>query len=124
MHHFINSLKTTHMKKIVLMIIAGLFFAACNQPAGGEQKESTEVNVEAVKTIKLHVTGMTCEGCENTVMKALNGLEGVTLSSASHIDERAEVSFDTTLTSLDEIALAIEGVGYSVEGLVQDEDTE
>ncbi len=101
------------MKKLLAIFAAGLLFTACNQT---NQSEKTGVDVAAVKTIELHVTGMTCEGCENTVMKAVNQLEGVTGSTASHVKELTVVSYDTTLTNTEAITAAIVKVGYTVEG--------
>ncbi|HPJ61205.1 cation transporter [Lentimicrobium sp.] len=101
------------MKKLLAIFAAGLLFTACNQT---NQSEKAGVDVAAVKTIELHVTGMTCEGCENTVMKAVNQLEGVTGSTASHVKELTVVSYDTTLTNTEAITAAIEKVGYTVEG--------
>ncbi len=101
------------MKKLLAVFTAGLLFMACNQT---NQSENANVDVAAIKTIELHVTGMTCEGCENTVMKAVNQLEGVTESKASHTEELTVVSYDTTLTNTEAITAAIEKVGYTVEG--------
>jgi len=101
------------MKKLLAIFAAGLLFTACNQT---NQSEKAGVDVAAVKTIELHVTGMTCEGCENTVMKAVNQLEGVTGSTASHVKELTVVSYDTTLTNTEAITAAIVKVGYTVEG--------
>jgi len=104
------------------MILSGLLLVACNQT---NQSEKASADVAAIKTIEIHVTGMTCEGCENTVMKAVNQLDGVTESMASHVDELTVVSFDTTLTNYEAIAAAIEQVGYTVEGpALQPEPTE
>jgi copper chaperone CopZ len=105
--------KTNTMKKILSLMVTIALFASCNQ--SGQKAESTqEINVAAVKTIELHVTGMTCEGCENTVMEAVNGLEGVTASKASHLDELTSVSFDTTLVSIEKISETINELGYTV----------
>ncbi|KAF5061791.1 hypothetical protein SDC9_14821 [bioreactor metagenome] len=101
------------MKKLLAILTAGMLLVACNQT---NQSEKTSGDVAAIKTIELHVTGMTCEGCENTVMKAVNELDGVTESMASHVEELTVVSYDTTLTNPEAITAAIEKVGYTVEG--------
>lgn len=101
------------MKRILSLMVAIALFASCNQTS--KKAESTqEINVAAVKTIELHVTGMTCEGCENTVMEAVNSIEGVTASKASHLDELTSVSFDTTLVSVEKISETINELGYKV----------
>ncbi|MBW6492024.1 MAG: cation transporter [Lentimicrobium sp.] len=103
------------MKRILGLLIATALFASCN-PTSTKNQSETITDVAALKTIELHVTGMTCEGCESTVKKAVNEINGVTSSSASHIKELTVVSFDSTLTSIEEISEAISKTGYTVVG--------
>jgi copper chaperone CopZ len=107
------------MRKILFIALSMAFLASCNSTVsdktGNETK--TEVNVAAVKTIQLHVTGMTCEGCENTVKEAVNKVDGVTSAEASHTAELTTISYDTTLTDIDKLSAAINDLGYKVEGL-------
>lgn len=103
------------MKKILTLFFAATLFAACSS-SGNKAESNTPTNVTAIKTIQLHVTGMTCEGCENTVMTKVNEIEGVTESKASHVEELTTVSFDTTRTNIAEISETINGLGYTVEG--------
>lgn len=104
------------MKKIFGILLIGSFFVACNQST---PTEKAEVNVAAVKTIQLHVTGMTCEGCENSVMEAVNEVNGVTAVAASHTQELTSISYDTTLTDLTKLTAVIDKLGYKVEGPAQ-----
>jgi len=101
------------MKKILSILLLGTFFIACNSTT---TPEKADVNVAAIKTIQLHVTGMTCEGCEKTVETTLAKLDGVTTSEASHVNEMATITYDTTLLDVNALSQAIEGVGYTVEG--------
>ena len=103
------------MKKIFTLLFAVALFAACG-PSGNKTESNTPINLAAIKTVQLHVTGMTCEGCENTIMTKVNEIDGVTETQASHMEEIATVSFDTTQTSIDEISEIINGLGYAVEG--------
>lgn len=107
------------MRKILTLMLSLAIFASCNNPgtdkATNETKE--DVNVTAVKTVGLRVTGMTCEGCENTVKEALNKIEGVTESNASFATNQAKVSYDTTKTNIAEISKTIDELGYKFEGL-------
>lgn len=103
------------MKKILSLLLLGTFFIACNQTT---TTEKADVNIAAVKTIQLHVTGMTCEGCEKTVETTLAKLDGVTTSEASHVNEMATITYDTTLLDANALSQAIESVGYTVEGEV------
>ena len=65
-------------------------------------------------TQTLHVTGMTCGGCENAVKRAVGKLPGVASIDASHAEKRVTVDFDTTQTTLDAIKAKITTLGYQV----------
>jgi copper chaperone CopZ len=65
-------------------------------------------------TETLHVTGMTCGGCENAVRRAVGKLAGVTAVEASHAAERVEVTFDPSRVGLADITQQIERLGYRV----------
>jgi copper chaperone CopZ len=105
------------MKRLLFLALSLAFLAACNSTISDKSGEKKEVNVAAVKTIELRVTGMTCEGCENTVKEAVNNVEGVTGTEASHTKELATISYDTTLTDIDKLSAVIDELGYKVEGL-------
>ncbi len=107
------------MKKFFALMLVAVIFTACNSTVtdNANQNSNKEVNVAAVKTVKLHVTGMTCEGCENTVKEAVNGVEGVTGAEASHVAELTTITYDTTLTSVEKLSSVINDLGYKVEGL-------
>jgi copper chaperone CopZ len=64
----------------------------------------------------LHVTGMTCGGCENAVKRAVGKLAGVSEVTASHTDQRVTVSYDDTLVDLAAIRAKISSLGYQVQG--------
>ncbi|MFH1118585.1 MAG: cation transporter [Bacteroidota bacterium] len=106
------------MRKIIFIALSLAFLASCNSTVSDKSGSDSnkEVNVAAVKTVKLHVTGMTCEGCENTVKEAVNKIEGVAGTEASHIAELTTISYDTTLTDIDKISAVIDELGYKVEG--------
>jgi len=65
-------------------------------------------------TETLHVTGMTCGGCENAVRRAVGKLPGVSEVTASHQEERVTVSFDEAQAGLDAIKAKITSLGYQV----------
>ncbi len=102
-------------RSLLYLLFSGLIFTACNQSATTEQAAKPEINPEAVKTVEFHVTGMGCGGCENKIMTAVNQLDGVSESFASHADELTVVSYDTTLTNPEIIRAAIEKTGYPAE---------
>jgi copper chaperone CopZ len=65
-------------------------------------------------TLTLHVTGMTCGGCENAVKRAVAKLPGVAEVSASHQEQRVTVSYDADQVTPEAIAAKINGLGYHV----------
>ncbi|MBL7904897.1 MAG: heavy-metal-associated domain-containing protein [Bacteroidales bacterium] len=107
------------MKKFFALMLLAAIFTACNSTVTDKasQASNKEVNAAAVKTVKLHVTGMTCEGCENTVKEAVTGVEGVTGAEASHVAELTTITYDTTLTNVEKLTTVINDLGYKVEGL-------
>jgi copper chaperone CopZ len=66
-------------------------------------------------TQTLHVTGMTCGGCENAVKRAVGKLPGVASVEASHAAGQVTVDFDEGQTSLDSIKSKISTLGYQVQ---------
>ncbi|AHF99925.1 heavy metal transporter [Halostagnicola larsenii XH-48] len=62
----------------------------------------------------LEVTGMSCNGCEQTVVEALEGLEGVSEATADHESNEVRVEHDPALADAAAIGGAIEGAGYTV----------
>ncbi len=67
------------------------------------------------ETLKLHVTGMTCGGCENAVKRAVSRLAGVIDVSASHAEEQVTVTFEAGAVTPDAIKQKIAAVGYTVQ---------
>ncbi len=68
------------------------------------------------ETLQLHVTGMTCGGCENAVKRTLMQLDGVKEVIASHQDERVQVTYDRDRVQPPAIRERIEKIGYGVAG--------
>lgn len=66
------------------------------------------------RTERLAVTGMTCGGCEQAVMRALGRLPGVSEVKASHTAREVVVTFDDASISLDRIQDGITALGYAV----------
>jgi Cu+-exporting ATPase len=78
---------------------------------------------EAVKDrdLVLPITGMTCANCAATVERALRKTDGVTEASVNYATERATVQVDASAVGVDELAVAVERVGY---GVVQAEESD
>jgi copper ion binding protein len=66
-----------------------------------------------MEQLTLHVTGMTCGGCENAVKRALARIEGVVNVSASHTENRVVVEYDAAKIDRTRIADAINKAGYT-----------
>lgn len=60
-------------------------------------------------TTTLTVTGMSCGHCEQTVVEALEALDGVSSASADNEADRAVIEGDA---ELDSMIAAIEDAGY------------
>lgn len=60
-------------------------------------------------TTTLTVTGMSCGHCEQTVVEALEALDGVSSASADNKADRAVIEGDA---ELDSMIAAIEDAGY------------
>jgi len=70
-----------------------------------------------VKTeeVTLHVGGMTCSTCVNTLEKNVSALEGVEAVSVNFATETILVKYFTNVIDVKDIIAEIEGVGYTAE---------
>ncbi len=66
-------------------------------------------------TETLHVTGMTCGGCENAVKSAVRKLKGIESVDASAPQQRVTVTFDPAQVDLEAVKTKITALGYRVE---------
>jgi copper ion binding protein len=78
------------------------------------KKEVVIVNQSNIQTLNFDVKGMTCASCEEHVKHAVNELEGIVNVKASFENANAEVEFDNTKTSKEDIEKAINSTGYKV----------
>jgi len=104
------------MKIIPFLFVVTLFAFSCTSGQDKTKEATDKVAAVANKTITLAVEGMTCTGCENTVKEAVGGVEGVSEVVASHTEGSAIVKFDSTLTDIKAISIAITDAGYTVQG--------
>ena len=65
-------------------------------------------------TTVISISGMTCGGCANAVSKVLLALPGVVKADVSHIEAKAEVSYDPGQIEPDQMKAAIKAAGYGV----------
>lgn len=65
------------------------------------------------QTVTMAVTGMTCGGCENAVVRSLGRLPGVQQVRASHTAEEVTVTFDDTQVTVARLREGITALGYT-----------
>ncbi|MFZ4548739.1 MAG: cation transporter [Bacteroidales bacterium] len=105
------------MKNIFFAILIAAFFAGCaGKSTSTDNAAQATTAAIANKTVTLAVEGMTCSGCENTISEAVTKIAGVATIKASHLDSTAVVSFDSTLTNISAIGVAITDAGYDFKG--------
>lgn len=102
------------MKKVIYLIPIALFlsFVACNSGTSQQDTQKQEVINPAI--VEIGVEGMTCTGCENSINKSIEKLEGIVEVSSSHVDKKTVVKYDESKTSEEQIKAAIMQVGYTV----------
>lgn len=67
-----------------------------------------------METQRLSVTNMTCNGCVESVTRALRAIDGVESADVSLASAAATVEFDEQRTSLAELSRAVQRAGYDV----------
>lgn len=84
-------------------------------------KEVVIVNQSNIQTVNFDVKGMTCASCEQHLTHAVNELDGIVNINASYEKANAEVEFDNTKTTKEDIEKAINSTGYKVINKEKDE---
>ncbi len=77
-------------------------------------KEISGVFESNLKLVNMEIEGMTCTGCEEHVQFAASKLEGVFVSKASYEAGNAAITFDQSISSLEEVIGAVNETGYTV----------
>jgi Cu+-exporting ATPase len=67
--------------------------------------------VPGLEHVDLELTGMTCAACANRIEKKLNKLGGVT-ATVNYATEKANVTFDSSKVSADQLVDAVASIGY------------
>jgi copper chaperone CopZ len=102
----------------LLITLLALFSFACS-----DAPKETQVEQEPKIVMKtLNVEGMTCEGCEATIVDYVTKMDGVVSSKASHVKESVIIKYDETKTDIDAITQTISKIGYKVNGLKEDQE--
>jgi copper chaperone CopZ len=104
------------MKNLLFLFSMMLLLAACGNTNQTSEKSTEDQMPANLVELKLDVKGMTCEGCENAIIRSLDNLEGVYESNASHQEELVVVKYDPDAVSVDQISATITKTGYTVAG--------
>lgn len=110
------------MKKLFFAFFGLILMVGCGGNSASDDKSMSDSVVQApvIDTTKTYtdviikVEGMTCTGCETTVVKALRATPGVADAAASWDGGVAKAKFDPALTGNDALKAAIEAKGYKV----------
>ncbi|HAQ65609.1 MAG TPA: hypothetical protein DCR43_07145 [Bacteroidales bacterium] len=111
------------MKKFLFVILGLALLAACGGNATSDASANADSSVVAPPVIDttivysnviIKVEGMTCTGCEKTIIKALRTTPGVADAAASWEAGIAKAQYDPAVATQDAIKAAIEAKGYKV----------
>ena len=67
-----------------------------------------------MEDVLIKIKGMMCEHCEKKVSEAATSVKGVNKASSDHKKGQVKVSYDTSITDLEDIKKAIAASGYEV----------
>lgn len=67
-----------------------------------------------METVTIQVKGMSCEGCQAAVQKAIGSLEGVVSAQVDLQGGSAAVDFDETVVGVGQFRKAVEEAGFDV----------
>jgi len=74
------------------------------------------------KTIKLKISGMTCEHCAETIMKKVNKLNGIIYNSVKYPENKGEFKYDPGKITVEAIIAAINSTAhYRVVGEIKED---
>lgn len=70
--------------------------------------------IDTIKQAKIPVQGMTCEGCEENIVAALQGVKGIRQVQADGHQGTVTIEYDLQNVTLKEIEDRIIGLGYAL----------
>jgi len=101
------------MKKLINTVIIVLSILSINSCTFNNKfKEIIIVKESNLLKKNITVKGMTCVGCEVTLEGELLKIKGVVNVKASHNEDKAFITFDSTKTNLKIIKNVIRKAGY------------
>jgi copper chaperone CopZ len=102
------------MKKLIIFLSILGIFTACNSTTKKTTTAAFMPDSTKLSTLVMKVGGMSCTGCEQTICKAVGGLNGIDKVTASYIDSITTVVYDSSLVNVSEISKKIDETGYKV----------
>ncbi|MFQ5709703.1 MAG: cation transporter [bacterium] len=97
----------------VLVLLLGVaLFSGCSKNGERSPEESNQVATANVQKVTLDVQGMTCSGCEYNVESALKKVDGVAAVKADYKKAMAEIQYDPSVASVEEMVAAVNKTGY------------
>ena len=80
------------------------------------KEDSASEKLEGKQDIALNIGGMTCAACAQTIEKALRKAKGISRANVNLATEKASITFDPAVISLEEISAVVDDTGYQVLG--------
>jgi Cu+-exporting ATPase len=77
-----------------------------------------------MEIIQLNIEGMTCASCVSHVEKGILKTNGIDMAAVNLATEKATVSFDPKLTSIEDIINSVSNAGYNAAVAAKTEDSE
>ncbi|MBZ9730129.1 mercuric transport protein MerTP [Salegentibacter sp. JZCK2] len=105
----------TFLGGVTVFVILSLSFPYYSEAFyPSNEKEIVFVQEQNIQTVEYLVSGMTCAGCEGHVKSEVNKLNGIVSCQVSYEEGNTIVKFDSTLTNVGDVKIAIERTGYKV----------
>lgn len=80
---------------------------------GADKKEVVIVQEKDIVNYNVNISNMTCPACEATVSKAIHTEDGIVNLDISYKTGNANIKFDSTKTTIDNIKKAINTTGFT-----------
>lgn len=95
----------------ILVLVATIVTGSCTCRNQTCQHASQADSTKAV-ALSIHVDGMTCTNCENTITTNLAKVNGIFSPTASYTDSLVTLRLDTALVSVDSVKAVIAACGF------------
>jgi copper ion binding protein len=94
--------------------VESLGYKVLNKPAHSRQKDRGKTSGSTLTNLVLSIKGMSCISCETKIEKRLNELKGVAKAKVSYKTGKAELTYNSSLISQDQIEKEIEKLDYGI----------